>query len=126
SRKRAVRVQRGRDTYKTSEDASFIDVPVTIVVEEAHNFAPADRELKTRGLLQEISREGRKFGVGLVIITQRPSRLDEDVLSQCNSSIIMKVRNALDQETIERSVEAAGEDLMKDLPGLTVGQAILA
>jgi len=124
SRKEAIRLQRGRDM--TAADESHIETPVTIVVEEAHNFAPIDRELRTRDLLQEISREGRKFGVGLCMVSQRPSRLDEDVLSQCNSSIIMKVKNAVDQETIAHSVEAAGEDLLRDLPGLTTGQAILA
>ncbi|MFB6284481.1 MAG: ATP-binding protein [Halobacteria archaeon] len=128
SRKTAVRMKRGRRSTISRKDVEggLIEVPVTIFIEEAHNFAPVDRELKTRGLLQEISREGRKFGVGLCIISQRPSRLDEDVLSQCNSSIIMKVRNAVDQETIAHSVEAAGEDLLRDLPGLTTGQAILA
>jgi DNA helicase HerA-like ATPase len=126
SRKEAVRVQRGRGGFDAKARERHIDVPVTIFIEEAHNFAPIDRELKTRDLLQEIAREGRKFGVGLCVISQRPSRLDEDVLSQCNSSIIMKVRNGVDQETIARSVEAAGEDLLRDLPGLTTGQAILA
>ena len=126
SRKEAVRVQRGRGGFDAKARERLIDVPVTIFIEEAHNFAPIDRELMTRDLLQEIAREGRKFGVGLGIISQRPSRLDEDVLSQCNSSIIMKVRNAVDQDTIASSVEAAGEDLLRDLPGLTTGQAILA
>ncbi len=126
ARKEAVRIQRGRGGFDPQSRERLIDVPVTIFIEEAHNFAPIDRELKTRELLQEIAREGRKFGVGICIISQRPSRLDEDVLSQCNSSIIMKVRNAVDQETIAHSVEAAGEDLLRDLPGLTVGQAILA
>ncbi len=126
SRKLAVRRQQGRDSYQPQGESQLIQVPVTIFIEEAHNFAPVDRELQTRDLLQEIAREGRKFGVGLCIISQRPSRLDEDVLSQCNSSIIMKVRNGIDQETIARSVEAAGEDLLRDLPGLTVGQAIVA
>ncbi|MDY6779414.1 MAG: ATP-binding protein, partial [Halobacteria archaeon] len=119
SRKEAVRVERGKTAMM--DDKDLIDVPITIFIEEAHNFAPKDRDLKTRNLLQEIAREGRKFGVGIGIISQRPSRLDEDILSQCNSSIIMKVKNALDQETVARSVEAAGEDLLRDLPGLTVG-----
>ncbi|MDZ7687195.1 MAG: ATP-binding protein [Halobacteriales archaeon] len=126
SRKEAMRVKRGRNAYEAETEEGMIKVPVTIFIEEAHNFAPVERDLKTRDILQEIAREGRKFGVGLCIVSQRPSRLDEDVLSQCNSSIIMKVRNGVDQQTIERSVEAAGEDLLRDLPGLTTGQAVLA
>jgi DNA helicase HerA-like ATPase len=126
SRKEAMRIKRGRGSPKSEVEENLIEVPVTVFIEEAHNFAPVDRDLKTRNLLQEIAREGRKFGVGLGIVSQRPSRLDEDVLSQCNSSIIMKVRNGVDQETIARSVEAAGEDLLRDLPGLTTGQAVLA
>ena len=126
SRKRAVRIQRGRESFEDPDMSQVIETPVTIFVEEAHNFAPIERDLKTRSLLKEISREGRKFGVGLAMVTQRPSRLDEDVLSQMNSTIIMKVKNSVDQDTIASSVEAAGEDLLRDLPGLTVGQAILA
>lgn len=128
SRKEAMRIRRSQGGFEAGSDATegLIEVPVTVFVEEAHNFAPVDRDLKTRNLLQEIAREGRKFGVGLGIISQRPSRLDEDVLSQCNSSIIMKVRNGVDQKTIAQSVEAAGEDLLRDLPGLTTGQAVLA
>lgn len=110
---------------KYMRDEGKISTPVTIFVEEAHNFAPKETKTKTQELLQEISREGRKFGVGLCVISQRPSKLDEDVLSQCNSSIVMKVRNGVDQKTISRSVESAGEDLLEDLPGLTTGQAIL-
>jgi DNA helicase HerA-like ATPase len=128
SRKEAMRIRRAQGGFEagTEMNEGIIEVPVTVFVEEAHNFAPVDRDLKTRNLLQEIAREGRKFGVGLGIISQRPSRLDEDVLSQCNSSIIMKVRNGVDQQTIAQSVEAAGEDLLRDLPGLTTGQAVLA
>ncbi|MDY6764905.1 MAG: ATP-binding protein, partial [Halobacteria archaeon] len=123
ARRRATHAERKGDS---NNGEKRIDVPVMIVVEEAHNFAPADREVKTRRLLQEVAREGRKFGVGLGIISQRPSRLDEDVLSQCNSNIIMKIKNDVDQMAIKRSVEGAGEDLIRDLPGLTVGQAVLA
>lgn len=126
SRKEAMRIRRAQGGFEAGVEEDLIEVPVTVFIEEAHNFAPADRDLKTRNLLQEIAREGRKFGVGLGIISQRPSRLDEDVLSQCNSSIIMKVRNGVDQERIAQSVEAAGEDLLRDLPGLTTGQAVLA
>ncbi|MDY6775121.1 MAG: ATP-binding protein [Halobacteria archaeon] len=123
ARKRSMRKKRHSSGI---DEVDIIDVPVTLFIEEAHNFAPSDRQLKTRGLLQEIAREGRKFGVGLSVISQRPSRLDEDVLSQCNSSVVMKVRNGVDQDAIERTVESAGEDLIRDLPGLTTGQAVLA
>ncbi|XGI83161.1 ATP-binding protein [Halorutilales archaeon Cl-col2-1] len=122
ARKRAMRKKRNPGI----DEINTIDIPVTLFIEEAHNFAPSERDLKTRDLLQEIAREGRKFGVGLAVVSQRPSRLDEDVLSQCNSSVIMKVRNGVDQDAIERTVESAGEDLIRDLPGLTTGQAVLA
>ena len=126
ARRRATRAKRGDFSGSGSNGRRRVDVPVMIVVEEAHNFAPVDRKVKTRRLLQEVAREGRKFGVGLTIVSQRPSRLDKDVLSQCNSNIIMKIKNDVDQMAIKRTVEAAGEDLIKDLPGLTVGQAVLA
>jgi len=123
ARKNYKRVRMGKGLSESSETIKF---PVFLVLEEAHNYAPANRDVPTRDLLRTIAREGRKFGVGLCVVTQRPSRLDEDVLSQCNSNIIMKIKNEADQNSIRKGVEAASEDLIRDLPGLTPGQAVIA
>lgn len=110
-------------------DIDEISMPTFIVVEEAHTFAPrAYSEIvsPSRNILRKIAREGRKFGVGLCIISQRPNKLDADVLSQCNTQIIMKIVNPSDQEYIRQSIETITEDIVKDLPGLSRGEAVIA
>jgi hypothetical protein len=105
-------------------------LPVLFVLEEAHNFAPAqawtDAEKRSITTTRQIAQEGRKFGVGLVIISQRPSRLDETTLSQCNSFIIMRMVNPADQAFVKRVIETLGEDESKLLPDLDVGEALLS
>jgi DNA helicase HerA-like ATPase len=76
-------------------------------------------------ILKQILSEGRKFGVGIGLITQRPGKLDQDVLSQCMTQIIMRIVNPIDQDTIAKSVEGAGRQLLDELPALTKGQAII-
>lgn len=105
-------------------------LPVLFVLEEAHNFAPAqartDAEKRSITTTRQIAQEGRKFGVGLVIISQRPSRLDETTLSQCNSFVIMRMVNPADQSFVRRVIETLGEDESKLLPDLDVGEALLS
>ncbi|MEM4762153.1 MAG: ATP-binding protein, partial [Thermofilum sp.] len=72
-----------------------------------------------------IASEGRKFGVFLILVTQRPSRIDADALSQCNSQIILRITNPHDQRAVAEASERLGEELMRDLPGLNVGEAII-
>ncbi|HUT82176.1 MAG TPA: ATP-binding protein [Candidatus Bathyarchaeia archaeon] len=96
---------------------------VLMVIEEAHNFIPASgRSSKS---LKQIGAEGRKFGVGLGLVSQRPGRLDSDVLSQCNTQIILRIVNPFDQQQILRSSESLSEDLLNDLPSLNVGEAVI-
>lgn len=105
-----------------------IDIPIFLVIEEAHNFAPRsteERPILSKFILKKIAREGRKFGVGLCVISQRPNKLDADILSQCNTQIIMRIVNPVDQEYIRQSVETVTEDIVKDLPSLSRGEAII-
>ena len=109
-------------------DDSEIKMPVFIIIEEAHNFAPRgmdERTVPSRQIIRKIAREGRKFGVGLCVVSQRPGQLDSDVLSQCNTQIIMKIVNPSDQEYIRQSVESVTEDMVRDLPSLSRGEAIV-
>jgi hypothetical protein len=107
-----------------------LSLPVLMLLEEAHNFAPARAEtaaeVQAINITKQIAQEGRKFGVGLILISQRPSRLDETTLSQCNSYIIMRMVNPADQNYVRRVVETLGEDEAKLLPDLDVGEAILS
>jgi len=99
--------------------------PVFVFVEEAHRFIPDDEETLAKGILKRIAAEGRKFGIFLTLITQRPCKIDADALSQCNSQIIMRITNPEDQNAVRRSSERMSESLLNDLPGLNVGEAVV-
>lgn len=110
----------------TPDDENYLPYPVFILVEEAHRFAPAHEPSRCKTILRTILSEGRKFGLGVGLITQRPGKLDSDVLSQCMSQFIMRIVNPVDQESLKYGVEAAGRDLLKELPSLTKGQVIIS
>ena len=107
-----------------------LKLPVLLVLEEAHNFVPArsntDAEKNSITTTKQIAQEGRKFGVGLILISQRPSRLDETTLAMCNSFIIMRMVNPADQNFVRKVIESLGEDEAKLLPDLDKGEAILS
>jgi DNA helicase HerA-like ATPase len=119
------RINRERVKHEKGRD-SELDFPVFSLLEEGHRFAPADGDARSLGVLSTILSEGRKFGIGIGIISQRPSKIDDDVLSQCKTQIIMQIQNPLDQDAVQKGVEDVGEDLLSELPGLTPGQAIIA
>src|SRR5262249_14926046 len=81
--------------------AGELKLPVLIVIEEAHNIAPGKAESAAEkasiDITRQIAQEGRKFQVGIILISQRPGRLDETTLSMCNSYLIMKMVNPADQ-----------------------------
>ena len=99
--------------------------PIFIFVEEAHRFIPPDRKTYSSEVIRKISAEGRKFGIFLILITQRPSKIHPDALSQCNSQIIMRITNLEDQRAVSVSSERMSRDLLDDLPGLNVGEAVI-
>lgn len=107
-----------------------LKLPVLLVLEEAHNFAPAQAHTfaaqRAINATKQIAQEGRKFGVGLVLISQRPSRLDETTLAMCNSFIIMRMVNPTDQNFIRKVIETLGENDARLLPDLDVGEAVLS
>lgn len=107
-------------------DENYLPYPVFILLEEAHRFAPAHEPSRCKAVIRTILSEGRKFGLGVGLITQRPGKLDSDVLSQCMSQFIMRIVNPVDQESLKYGVEAAGRDLLKELPALTKGQVIIS
>jgi hypothetical protein len=110
----------------TPEDENYLPYPVFILLEEAHRFAPAHEPSRCKAVIRTILSEGRKFGLGVGLITQRPGKLDSDVLSQCMSQFIMRIVNPVDQESLKYGVESAGRDLLKELPALTKGQIIIS
>ncbi|MEM3685170.1 MAG: ATP-binding protein [Conexivisphaerales archaeon] len=105
--------------------AKFIS-PIIIAIEEAHTFLPAeDATSKTKAVAAKIAREGRKFGVSLIVVSQRPSRVDQDILSQMGSLAVLRITQPKDQNYIIESTELVSEELGKFLPSLNVGEAIL-
>jgi uncharacterized protein len=101
--------------------------PVFFVLEEAHNFVPGGQGMQSHsaGIIKRIASEGRKFGLFMVLITQRPYKVHGDTLSQCNSQIIMRLTNPQDQQAIRLSSESISEGLLADLPGLNIGEAVV-
>lgn len=114
------------DVYNAVSTGQF-SFPVFVVIEEAHRFIPPPPEHPTfsASIVNRIAAEGRKFGVFMVLISQRPSKINPDSLSQCNSQIIMKITNPRDQEAVGESSERLSQDLLSDLPGLNPGEAVI-
>mgnify|MGYP005843136701 CR=1 FL=1 len=107
-------------------EENYLPYPAFVLIEEAHNFAPANADVVTTQILKQILSEGRKFGVSVGLISQRPGKLDGDVLSQCMTQCIMRIVNPVDQARVAESVESVGRDLLAELPALSKGQVIVA
>jgi DNA helicase HerA-like ATPase len=107
-------------------DEIYVPYPAFVLIEEAHHFAPAAADLVSSQILKTILSEGRKFGVAVGLISQRPGKLDSDVLSQCMTQFILRIVNPVDQNRVAESVESVGRDLLQELPALSKGQAIVA
>lgn len=102
--------------------------PVLLVCEEAHRYAPQDSSLgfePTKNALSRIAKEGRKYGLSLCLISQRPSELATSVLSQCNTSFVFRMTSLRDQEIIRGIVADHAYGLMDFLPLLSNGEAIV-
>lgn len=105
--------------------------PCLVVIDEAQNYAPEQQTgwlTRTRASFDAIfaiASEGRKFGTGLVISTQRPARVNKDILSQCNTHMIFRVANVEDLAAIAGSFEAASRALLGELPGFDTGVCVV-
>ncbi|MEM3124587.1 MAG: ATP-binding protein, partial [Candidatus Nitrosocaldus sp.] len=125
-RKRAERL-RGRREVEAGNRGSDVkfDTPVICAIEEAHVFLPNNKDTDAKYIASKIAREGRKFGVSLIIVSQRPRRLDQDVLSQMGSLAVLRLTNPDDQRYINEASEVLSKELLEYLPSLNVGEAIL-
>ena len=103
--------------------------PMVIVLEEAQNYIPEinrkDRTSISKRVFERVAREGRKYGISLVVSSQRPSELSKTVLSQCNSFVIHRLQNPEDQKYVRQLVSAANEDILAQLPILPQQHAII-
>lgn len=99
--------------------------PCMLVFEEGHNFAPAGQAAVSHRIIRKIAGEGRKFGVGFAVISQRPSKLDPDVTSQCNTLVVMRLKNPDDQRFIARTSDMVSQADLDELPSLSTGEALI-
>ena len=111
---------------KVHSGESYLPYPVFVLIEEAHHFAPGGAEVVSTSILKQVLAEGRKFGIGVGLISQRPGKLDADVLSQCQTQCIMRIVNEIDQKSVAAAIEGVGRDLLDNLPALSKGQVIIA
>jgi hypothetical protein len=99
--------------------------PLLIIVDEAHLFLPNGLDSPAHRTFSRIAKEGRKYGVGLMVVTQRPSDVDVNVLSQCGTMIALRVTNGLDRASVSGAVPDDLGGLTDMLPSLRTGEALV-
>lgn len=99
--------------------------PIVIVLEEAQNYIAENKYSVAKTVFERIAREGRKYGISLIVSSQRPSELSKTVLSQCNSFIIHRLQNPEDQKYIRGLVSSANADILDQLPVIPQQHAII-
>ncbi len=100
--------------------------PLLFVCEEAHRYAPADNKIgfgPTRRALSRIAKEGRKYGVFLGLVTQRPAEIDPTIVSQCSTLFVMRLSNDRDQALIRSAASEAARNLLSFIPSLGTREA---
>lgn len=100
--------------------------PLFIVLEEAHNYLKAGEKSISSRAVQTIAKEGRKYGVGLALVTQRPSELDETVLSQCGTIVALRMNNSKDRGHIKSAIQDELQTMVDLLPSLRTGEGIVS
>ena len=99
--------------------------PFIIITDEAHNFAPKGFDTPSKSILREISQEGRKYGVFLILATQRPTLLDETITAQLNTKLIFRTVRASDIDTIREETDLSSDET-KRLPYLSSGDVFIS
>lgn len=100
--------------------------PNLVVMEEAHRYLGKDSNNLARTMVQRIFKEGRKFGIGAMIVSQRPTEIDETILSQCGTFIALRLSNSSDRSKVQAALPDSLSGLMDSLPVLRTGEAIIA
>lgn len=116
---------RSRKDFIRNTNNDALSIPVFFILEEAHILAPSNRETKSKYWIRRIAREGRKFGLGLCLVSQSPKSVDQDALSQANNMIILRLVEPKDQRHVQAACENLSEDLVTQLPSLNIGEALV-
>ena len=124
-----VTAQIGRLAFEFNYwNPQYAEFPILLVCEEAHAYITRDSDTKYEGArksMERIAKEGRKYGVGLIVVSQRPHELSETVLSQCGTFLCLRITNPGDQDYVRRLVPEAEQDLVNILAGLRRGEALV-
>lgn len=102
-------------------------MPITFVCEEAHRYVPREKDHgfePTKRIISRIAKEGRKYGIALCIVSQRPGDIDPTILSQCSTIFTMRLSNERDQKIVKAAVADAAESLLRFLPSLGTRETI--
>ena len=109
-------------------EGEYTDFPVVLVYEEAHKYVPNSDLVKYRSSkksIERIAKEGRKYGVTLLLASQRPSEISETIFSQCNNFIAMRLTNPIDQNYVKRLLPDTLGTIIDTLPSLKAGEALV-
>lgn len=118
-------LQRSKNAAHSENKTDLLDNSVFFILEEAHILAPNRRESDSKRWIQRVAREGRKFGLGLCLVSQSPKTVDHDALSQMNNMIILRLVEPEDQRHVQSASESLSQDLVNQLPSLNVGEAVV-
>ena len=118
-------LQRSKNAANMGDKEKLLDNSVFYILEEAHILAPNKRDSTSKHWIQRVAREGRKFGLGLCLVSQSPKTVDHDALSQMNNMIILRLVEPEDQRHVQSASESLSQDLINQLPSLNVGEAIV-
>ena len=102
-----------------------VDRPLLVVMEEAHRYLSRDSSGPARTMTQRIVKEGRKFGVGAMIVSQRPSEIDETILSQCGTFVAFRQSNSVDRGKVQSSLPDNLAGIVASLPVLRTGEVVI-
>lgn len=114
--------------YKRLLNGSECETPLLLVYEEAHKYVPKSDLSKyrsSRNSIERIAKEGRKYGVTLAIVSQRPSEISETIFSQCNNFIVMRLTNSEDQNYVKKLLPDTLGNIIDLLPSLESGEALI-
>jgi DNA helicase HerA-like ATPase len=109
-------------------DGKLNDIPVMLVCEEAHNYVPRDSHAAyraSRKSIERIAKEGRKYGLSLMVVSQRPSEVSETIFAQCNNFISLRLTNDADQTYVRRLFPDNANAITEILPNLAPGECVV-
>lgn len=110
------------------KNGALNDIPVMIVCEEAHNYIPQKENVayrSSRKSLERIAKEGRKYGISLMVVSQRPSEVSETIFAQCNNFLSLRLTNNSDQNYVKRLLPDNSNGITEVLPSLAPGECIV-